>query len=352
MAAYKDKEHRTWYVKFNYTDWTGKRRTTTKRGFATKAEALEYEHDFKLRSKSSIDITVKDLADRYLADYQISHKRSSYVYVQYCINQYILPKLKDMRLNDLSPFILKEWQNNLSSHNFADNTMHGIASRLSAMLNFAVKYLGLPSNPYNKVDKIGATNGRMRFLELSEFQRMITAVQDEYDKLVFTLLFFSGMRISELLGLHYEDFDFSLNTISVNKQYNYNLRYYDTPKTKFSNRVITMPQSIMHTTKEYFDKFYTPPECPFIVKSPLTLRYSLTNAVKKAGLPHISLHDLRHSHASYLIHNNMPITAISKRLGHASVKMTLDCYSHCYKNNDIEIANLLETVCQNVVKEK
>lgn len=62
----------------------------------------------------------------------------------------------------------------------------------------------------------------------------------------------------------------------------------------------------------------------------------------KAGVPPIHVHDLRHSHASYLIHNNVPVTTISRRLGHANTSVTLSVYSHMYEESAGDVAVMLE----------
>ena len=71
-------------------------------------------------------------------------------------------------------------------------------------------------------------------------------------------------------------------------------------------------------------------------------------------MPPIHVHDLRHSHASYLIHNNVPVTTISRRRGHANASVTLSVYSHMYEESAGDVAVMLEKafICgQNVVTE-
>lgn len=67
-------------------------------------------------------------------------------------------------------------------------------------------------------------------------------------------------------------------------------------------------------------------------------------AAVAAGVPIIRIHDLRHSHASYLINNNVPILAISRRLGHASPAITLNVYSHLYERTETEVNLMLENI--------
>ena len=137
------------------------------------------------------------------------------------------------------------------------------------------------------------------------------------------------------------DFDFERNIIRINKNRPTMTRKLTTPKTETSNREIEMPPSIMERVKDYVN-------CLDEVTSPLfnlnvsVLRQALLRGARKAGLKPIRLHDLRHSHASYLIAHGVPITAISRRLGHKTPTMTLNIYSHFYKESGAQIAALLQ----------
>ena len=103
-----------------------------------------------------------------------------------------------------------------------------------------------------------------------------------------------------------------------------------------------MPEFMMEDIKEYLDSLPVQPEYPFMLHPPTTMRARLTKYTSLAGVSRITLHDLRHSHASYLIQQGVAITAISKRLGHSSPAITLNIYAHVYKDNDTEIAQMIE----------
>ena len=81
MPAYRDEKTKTWYAKFRYVDWQGKSKHTTKRGFKTKKEALNYEHEFKATSEERVDITVASLAEKYLDDRRLYVKASRFAII-------------------------------------------------------------------------------------------------------------------------------------------------------------------------------------------------------------------------------------------------------------------------------
>ena len=150
------------------------------------------------------------------------------------------------------------------------------------------------------------------------------------------------MRIGEFLALGIDDIDFEKNQIRINKTYNWKLKYISPPKTETSVRTITMPKSVMKSLRSFVNQYYEIPERIFSLTSQKILTARLEKYADKAGVHRIRLHDLRHSHASLLIHKNDPVTAIAQRLGHKNAKITLEVYSHVYKASDGAIAKVLE----------
>ena len=161
------------------------------------------------------------------------------------------------------------------------------------------------------------------------------------DLAMIDILASTGMRVGELLALNVEDFNFVTNKITINKTKIKRTNDINTPKTPTSIREIEMPNAIMQMVQAYINSLSE-------VKRPL---FQITNSslsrmlqvyTKLAGIKLIRIHDLRHSHASLLIYGGIPIPAISKRLGHKSPKITLEIYSHMYKESSDQIISTLE----------
>lgn len=350
MPAYKDEKRGTWYVQFWYTDWTGKRVHTIKRGFAKKGDAKKYEEEFKRTVAGAPEMTMTSLCDLYLEDLRARRKPTT-VYGEECmIRRHITPYLGNMPINKITVSTIREWQNKVmqakaiySKNPLSPHTLRNISVCLSSILNFAVRFHGLPSNPVKIAKGMGKAIAHLDFWELDEYEKFRAAIDNEDDKLFFSIMFASGMRVGEFLALTPDDIDFKTNQITINKTYNWKLKYTSPPKTATSNRTITMPSSIMKALKKYMKSFYgQPPDRLFSETSQKILTARLAKYAKKAGVKKIRLHDLRHSHASYLIHKGFPITAISQRLGHKNPKVTLEVYSHVYQASDGGIADALE----------
>ena len=113
MPAYKDPKKGTWYVKIRYTDWQGNRKETTKRGFATKREAKEYEEEYKRKVQGTADMTLGSLYEIYYADRKEHIKESSLAVIDYAVKKHVLPPLGNLPLPSITPNVIRKWQNGL-----------------------------------------------------------------------------------------------------------------------------------------------------------------------------------------------------------------------------------------------
>lgn len=354
MPAYKDTEKKTWYVKFRYKDWTGKPSFTTKRGFRTKNEALAYERNFKENSNAQgTNMTVSDLINIYMKTMKARLRPTTIKQRDTVARLYILPKLGHIPLNKLTKAVIVQWQDWMLSCNSARTGMPLSESRLrinntnlSTFLNYAVNLEYIPRNPMKGLKPIGRVGKRVDIWTKDEYDKFIAAGKGtkryETYRLCFDILFYSGMRIGEFLGLNAESFDFEHSMIKIDHAVDDKGRIVPV-KTKTSVRSIPMPRSIMDRIKAFSTHLYDAPETNFFLITYTQLRYRLKTWSKKAGLKYILVHGLRHSHASYLINLGVPITAISHRLGHTNAQITLSTYSHLYKEDETSIARLLES---------
>lgn len=347
MSVYYDEVKKTYYCKFSYVDWTGKTRWTTKRGFDGKKKAAKYEREFKQNNKESPNITVSELIEAYLADCKIRIRASTYLNKKRSLNKYVKPYLGDIKLIDLSPARLRKWQNMLLSSKKTNgkkikkSSANSVQLHFTAMLNYAVKYYNLQKNPLTTVGSIGAHLNSINFWEESEFRSAIEFVSTDEYKTTFYILFFSGMRVGELKALDLDDIDFATNRINISKSYSPAAKKITEPKTPNSIRSIVMPAAVMDIVKSYTDSLPFIPS-PLFPKTGRAIGDQLRKIAKLAGVKKIRVHDLRHSHVSYLIHHNIPITAISKRVGHKNPSITLKIYSHMYKESDNDISQIMD----------
>ena len=347
MAVFKDELRGTWYTKFYYIDWRGKRKQAFKRGFLKKSEALAYENDYKNRSKQLPSLTLNTLSKSFLDDYKLHRRPNSYKAVETNIRLHILPELGDMPVSDITPLTVRTWQNLLIKKDLSDSTLHAINGTFKTVMNYAVKYYNLAVSPFAHVEPLGKMTARHDIIDNNDWGRLCSVITHKHDKAVFSLLFWSGMRVGELQGLTAADFDFTNKTVNINKQYNSTTKEIGPLKTSTSKRCIVLPDVCIDVVQEYFNALIEVPFLPFTFKTPRGLNHKLKRYCLAADIKPVSLHAFRHSHASMLIREGIPINLISERLGHSTPAITLRIYSHIYNDHNTQLAAALNTLGAN-----
>ena len=355
MPANKDKNG-TWVSRFYYTDYQGNKLRTFKRGFKTKREALEYEREFLSKYKFEVTMTFKSLYELYKED--LKHRLRQYTMQnkEYIIETKILPFFQNIKLNEITPILIRKWQNELlSSKNPSNNKLYSqtyiktIHNQLTAIFNYAVKFHSLQENPCHKAGSIGKKHAEeMNIWTYEEFQKFSEAsIEHPVAHTGFNILFWCGLRIGELLALEVQDIDFEKETLNINKSYQ-RLKGEDVvtdPKTPKSKRVIEIPSQLLPILENYLKSLYKPkPNTRIIQHTKHIFEHCMKKYSEKVGLKKIRIHDLRHSHASLLIHLGINPLIIARRLGHEKVETTLNTYSHLFPNSNKEMMELLKNI--------
>ena len=345
MPAYKDDKTGKWEALFYYTDYKNERRKKHRRGFNTKKEALEFEREFLAQSQFSIEMTFKSLYSLYHNDMESRIKKTTMETKEYIVKKRILPFFENMKVKEIKPIHIRKWQSNLLKTDYSKTYLKSIYNQLTAIFNYAVRFHNLDKNPCHVAGSIGKKDAdEMQILTLQEFNKMIDYVTDKENKFFYIILFWTGMRKGELLALTYEDVDFENKTISINKNFQIvkNERVITDPKTPKSKRVIAVNDIVLNCIKEMWDTAYKPKKTDAIFYvSKFSLKRQLDTACKKAGVPRIRVHDLRHSHASYLLSNGVNIVILSRRLGHEKVQTTLNIYCHICPSSEDKLNDVL-----------
>ncbi|MGG5437246.1 tyrosine-type recombinase/integrase [Clostridioides difficile] len=346
IPAYKDEQRKSWYASFYFTDFNGDKKKKTKRGFKTKKEALEFEREFLNKSKMSTDMNFESLVDEYMQDMSTRLKLSTIENKKYLINTKILPTFGKIQIKDITATHIRKWQNNLLKSNYSQTYIKTINNQLVAILNYAVKYYNLPSNPVHLAGSVGKKNAEeMAFWTLEEFKKFIEYENKLDANLAFKILFWTGIRLGELLALTPKDV--SKNQIDINKSY-LKLNGEDiisTPKTPKSKRVIPIPSFLYAEIENYLSKLYNLKENERIFKLNKSFLFrELNRCCKLSNVKKIRIHDLRHSHASLLVNMDINILTIAERLGHENAETTWNTYSHLYPNKQLEVAKKLEVL--------
>ena len=348
MKAEKDKKTGKWLIQYRYTDWQGKRRKSTKRGFATKREAEEWLRKFLITQKADFDMKFEDFWKMYCADMETRLREHTMRTKKYIVELKILPYFGDKRVNAITAADIRQWQNELIKMGYSPTYLKTINNQLSAIFNYAVRYYDLKSNPCAKAGSMGKSKAEeMDFWTVEEFRKFIDSVMNKrLSYMAFMTLYWTGMRLGELLALNPKDVDLEKRTISITKSYQ-RLGKNDVitpPKTPKSKRVITIPEFLAADIKDYMDSLYDLQEDDRLF--PITkyyLEHEMQRGIKESGVKRIRVHDLRHSHASMLIELGFSPLEIANRLGHEKVETTLNTYAHLYPNKQTKLAERLDS---------
>lgn len=347
MGAEKDPKTGKWLIQYRYTDWQGRRRKSTKRGFLTKREAEEWLRSFLAVSQCNINMKFSDFLKLYYRDMEKRLREYTMRTKKYIMEMKILPYFGEKRVSEITPADVRQWQNILMQEGYAETYLRTIHNQLAAVFNYGVKYYDLKSNPCTKAGCMGKANAeKMDFWTKQEFMGFIKATDYEPQSyMIFMLLYWTGMRIGEAFALTPNDIDIDSKVISISKSYQRIAKrdVITQPKTPKSKRKIKISGFLTKELKRYMESqgIHNKEERLFTIT-----RYQLLCDMKKgiqaSGVKNIRLHDFRHSHASLLVELGFSPLEIAERLGHEKIETTLNTYSHLYPGKQEKIAKRLE----------
>ena len=289
----------TWRIQYRWMDWAGTKKKSQKRGFKTKKEAEEWYAHFMLQQSSDPTMTLADFWEIYKADMEKRLRKTTMKQKEYVMNDKILPYFGKTPINEITAPMIRKWQGEMMEKGFKPTYLKTIHNQLSAILNYAVNFYDLRSNPCRKAGSMGKSKADERpYWTLEEFQKFSDAIMDKQDSwIAFQILFWTGMRIGELLALQVKDIDFEQGTITVDES----LTRLDgedlitAPKTESSVRVITIHKELQEELKEYIATSYhvRPGTRLFAGRTK-----EMKRGIKMSGVKKITVHCTRHSHAS------------------------------------------------------
>lgn len=352
MRAKKDPKTGKWYIRFRYTDWQGKRRETMKRGFATKHDAEEWLRTFLSEQSADLNITFADFTEMYFKGIAPRLRENTLRTKHYIIDLKIMPYFGAKKINEITPANIIAWENEMLSSGYSQTYMKTVYNQLNAIFNYAVKYYDLQSNPCAKAGAIGKNKAdEMNFWTKDEFIRFVNCISDKpMAYAAYCTLFWTGLRIGELMALTLADLNFSNKTLTVSKSYQ-RLGDRDVitpPKTPKSNRTISIPDFLCSLLKEYCSGLYEIKDNERIF--PFTkhfLHHEMKRGCEKSGVKRIRLHDIRHSHCAFLYELGIPPLEIAERLGHERVETTMQVYAHLYPNKQEKLSARLDELMKN-----
>ena len=360
VYKYKTKKGERWYVKIG---------NTTKRGFKKKSDAKNYEKLLSMKSETPERfMSFFDVIHDYLENGNKNVTYGTYAKKEVVCRNIIIPNTKDKNIYDIDELDCRSFRNKVESLKYSTEYRNYILRVYKSIFIHAKKYYKLKNPPTYVLDSFQSTfeeklkkkEKEMHVWSNDEFKKFIQYVDRKTYKAFFTVLFQTGLRLGEIQALTWNDYQDGLLNINKSLTPKTNKGAYEIkePKTASSVRKVALGDNLNSYLKNYKE---TQEKIPgfdtnwFIFGgiNPLpstSITRIKDNAIKQAGLIRISIHEFRHSHASNLISAGMNIVAVSRRLGHSNIEMTLNRYTHLMQENEKQVIEYLDKSSQNLLK--
>lgn len=310
-------------VRVNYTDAAGKAHQIERTAYGlAEANALEQSliAEYKDKKRTVSRMTVQQLYDEYEVYHSHETRKTSHDSAMKNLRLRVMPTMAECRLDRLSQPVLAKWKNDIEK----------------------------------PADKLHYYTSEQFRAYISEAKKNARTVTDWAYYVFFCIAFYTGARKGEINALKWSDIDG--NIMHIRRSISQKLKGGDVegpPKNKSSYRDLQIPTPLMKILTEHklrqqensrlFSEDYRVcgGEAPLRDTS---IENHNKEFAKAAGLPHIRIHDFRHTHASLLVNEGINIQEIARRLGHSDVQMTWNTYSHLYPREEERAVAILDKI--------
>ena len=352
MAITKRKHNgKTQYrVRIGYTDIFGTHKRYQSKWYDLRKEAVEDETNFRtdIKSYSVCSVTFEEVFRSWLTESEKKKKKKTTNDKRRLIEMYCPSQMMKKRISTITPAYIKKYILDTDEiHKLGTERKNKIYDNVNGVFKFAIIYFGLPANPMESIPRFKKSDKEVlkefnvyTVQEFNEFYDLFPVQFKKYANFMY-MLFWTGMRLNECRSLTFRAYDG--RAINLKMQLDKDGSW-TTLKWNSQRRIVLNPgcaDIIESQRKEYSqapgfndDWFIFGGYRPFSCR---TLERVKNDVIKNNGLKYIRIHDLRHSHASYLIEKGVNIYKISKRLGHSSISITLDRYGHLLDTEGDEI---------------
>ena len=369
MAVYKDKnktkDGRCWYFRCYYTDIYGNRIQKKSKKYVLKGEAEEAERDFlnlvSTKTVVNYNLMFEDVYNEWYR-YKAKKVKSTTAYdIKVKLNKHILAFFKPFKLHSIKVNVINQWYDFLANSGLNLINQNKTMGYLREILNYAKDNYDFDGKVISKIinhrietaDRI--KDSQWNFWTYDEFKQFISSVDDEFCYTMFYFLYFTGLRLGEMIALTWNDINFEQKTLNINKNYTNKLganshKIVD-PKTKNSIRIIDLDDDTIDLLKKHYDnesKLYdfNNNMCIFgnvRYMTPTTFSRYLDIYIKKSGVKKITPHGFRHSHVSLLFDLGCDSRDIAARVGD-TVQVIENTYYHMFPSKKSHTVNALNNM--------
>ncbi|MEK4861779.1 tyrosine-type recombinase/integrase [Staphylococcus sp. FSL W8-0774] len=352
--AYFEKRGNKWRYKVHYLDELGNKKYISRSGFKTKAEAkknaLETELNLKKGFKEEKHYSLNEWLNYYLETWRKNKISDNSYEIEQFSKKRILSFYNDVDIKAITPSMHQKFINHLIDNGYSKSTLSKTHNLLKRALERAKYDRLIYFNPCDGITlqhKNLKEQEKAKYLPKEKIRPFLETVRkrDMYQYFLFRTLIETGMRIGEASALNWNDYDRKSKTIKINKSYNQKKNTFGPTKNK-ENRTIFISDELANelfklkllqngnkiANSELYNTNYDFIFCnEFGDPLPRSTTHNTMIYVTRKLLGEgneLSIHKLRHTHATLLLESNVPMKVIQERLGHKSETITSDVYSH------------------------
>lgn len=356
------------------TSITGRTKKEVKQ--KTKEAEIAFLQNGSTRFQASNITTYKELASLWWESYKHTVKPNTQLNVRRLLDNHILPLFGSYKLDKLTTPLIQNVVNKLADKTNKGedgaflyyDSLHALNKRI---LQYGVVMQAIPFNPAREVilprNTQKAKREKIKHFDNQELKKFLDYLDSlnlnkfryYYENTLYKFLLATGCRINEALALSWSDIDLDNAVVHITKTLNYKQET-NSPKSKTSLRDIDIDQATVSMLKQYrlrqtkeawkIGKSESVVFSDFIHEYPnnRTLQTRLRTHFKRAKVTNIGFHGFRHTHASLLLNSGIPYKELQHRLGHSTLSMTMDVYSHLSKENAKKAVSFYETALKSL----
>ena len=334
-------------------------------------EKVDFQKDGCTRFKASSIDNYQELANLWWESYKHTVKPNTRINVKRILNNHVLPLFGSYKLTKLTTPLIQSIVNKLADKTNKGeegaflyyDSIHALNKRI---LQYGVTMQAIPSNPARDVvlprNTQKAKRQKVKHFDNEELKKFLAYLDNLdlnkfrycYENTLYKFLLATGCRINEALALSWSDIDLDNAVVHITKTLNYKQET-NSPKSKASYRDLDIDQATVTMLKVYkvrqiqeawkIGKTESVVFSDFIHEYPnnRTLQTRLRTHFKRANVTNIGFHGFRHTHASLLLNSGIPYKELQHRLGHSTLSMSMDIYSHLSKESAKKAVSFYET---------
>lgn len=303
---------------------------------------------------------LSDWLEQWLSLYLPNIEQSTKDSYQETIANRINPYIGSLPLKALNTNIIQQWVNTLLGIELSAKTIRNAYNILKPALDKAVTVRLITHNPCIGVEKPKLKKYQANAYTKAEIHNILSLAKNSDLYLVLVLELSAGLRLGELMALKWSDIDLETGIISITKSlYAGNgKKYVKAPKTLSGIRNIKVADKVLGVLKEEYKNYLAKKSNPdmfykdnnlVVCKDdgtpyhPDSVSKKWKKFIKKNNIRDARFHDLRHSNATAMIEEGVPIKAVQSRLGHSDISTTMNIYVHCTETMDENAAKIIDT---------